>query len=98
MYTFKLTEQFLSLEEKLVFTKFLNHHDLKENIWEVFESLFRSSLKGITPLVLKAYEDDLLCGAAIIVKCSKYTILYTFCLRKWNTCTGCIHQSLFRNR
>jgi len=72
MYTFELSEQFLTNDEKLVFADYLDQSGLDENIWKIFGCLFESSKPGNTPLVLKAYNEEQLCGAAIIVKCSRY--------------------------
>lgn len=72
MYTFELSKQFLSNEERLVFARFLDQSGLDENIWEIFEYLFKSSVPGNTPLVLKLFNEKQLCGAAVIINCSRY--------------------------
>lgn len=71
-YTFELCNEFLTDDEKSIFNDFLTLHNLDKNIWDVFQSLFNSRIKGTIPLVLKAYSDSELRGAAIIIKCSKY--------------------------
>jgi hypothetical protein len=71
-YTFQLCDKFLSAEEKKVFDDFLNSHNLDKNIWDVFTSLFSSKVKGSIPLMLKVYEESNLCGAAIIIRCTRY--------------------------
>ncbi len=72
MYTFELSGRFLSKEETTFFKNCLDYYHVDEDIWEVFACLFRSAVKGTTPLVLRAYEDSQLCGAAILIKCTKY--------------------------
>ncbi len=71
-YTFQFSNEFLSSEEKIIFSDFLQYHNLDKSIWDVFECLFKSKVKGETPLLLKTYFDSKLCGAAIIIKCTKY--------------------------
>lgn len=72
MYKFELSEQFLSTSEKVIFSDFLEQSGLDHHIWEIFECLFESSVSGNIPLVLKVYDGGQLCGAAVIVKCSRY--------------------------
>lgn len=72
MYSFKLDQRFLDKEETALFENFLDHHGLDNNIWDVFECFFSSSLKGTVPYVLRVYDDLRLCGAAFLIKCSKY--------------------------
>jgi hypothetical protein len=72
MYTFNLSGKFLSGEEQTVFNDFLDLYHLDDGIWEVFSCLFKAGTKGTTPVLLRVYEDSSLCGAAILIKCSKY--------------------------
>ncbi|MGC1389702.1 MAG: hypothetical protein WA816_01570 [Bacteroidales bacterium] len=72
MYTFDLCDTFLSREEKAIFKHSLDYYHVDEGIWEVFNCLFKSGVKGTIPLLLKVYDDSKLCGAAILIKCSKY--------------------------
>jgi hypothetical protein len=72
MYTFELTEKFLSGEEKAIFSDFLDYYHVDNGIWEVFTCLFKSGVKGTIPLLLKVYEDSEFCGATILIKCSRY--------------------------
>lgn len=72
MYTFELNNKFLSKEEMAAFKKCLDFYQVDESIWEVFACLFRSEVKGTKPLVIRAYEDSKLCGAAIVARCRKY--------------------------
>lgn len=71
-YSFKLSSDFLSKKEQSVFDDFLKSKGYESNIWLVFESLFKSGLKGNTPLILRSFMGDELIGAAIVIKCSKY--------------------------
>lgn len=71
-FTFQLSDRFLSIEEQSIFEDFLRVKFLEPNIWQVFEKMFNSGLKGTTPLILRAYQGSELVGAAIIIKCSKY--------------------------
>ena len=72
MYTFELSDKFLSGEEKAIFRNSLYYYGVDEGIWEVFTCLFRSAVKGTIPLLLKVYDDSKLCGATILIKCSRY--------------------------
>lgn len=72
MYSFKLSDKFLSGEEKAIFKNSLDYYHVDDKIWEVFTCLFKSRVKGTIPLLLKVYDDSKLCGACILIKCSKY--------------------------
>jgi hypothetical protein len=72
MYTFKLTETFLSNKEKEVFNNYLSFHGLDHSIWEVFSILFKSGVKNTRPLLLKVFKGTDLFGAVIIIKCNSY--------------------------
>ena len=72
MYTFELSDKFLSREEKAIFKNSLDYYHVDDGIWEVFTCLFKSRVKGTIPLLLKVYDDSKLCGACILIKCSKY--------------------------
>ncbi len=72
MYNFELCDSFLSNEETKVFKDYLDQYHVDEGIWDVYALLFKSAVKGTTPLILKAYEGSELCGAAILIKCSRY--------------------------
>jgi hypothetical protein len=72
MYTFELSKEFLSNKERAVFKKSLDHYHVDENIWEVFACFFDSEVKGTTPFLIKAYDNLQLCGAVILIKCSKF--------------------------
>lgn len=72
MYDFTLTGKFLSHQERQVFTDYLNVKGLEANIWNVFELLFESASPENTTLILRAFENQNLVGAALIVQCSKY--------------------------
>ena len=72
MYTFELTQKFLTSEETAAFKKYLDYKHIDESIWEVFSCLFKSSVKGTSPMVIRAYQDSQLCGAAILIRCKKY--------------------------
>jgi hypothetical protein len=72
VYTFELSDRPLSHEEQAVFQSFLDHYHMDEGIWPVFDGLFRSATRYTTPLMLRAYDGSALCGAAVIVRCSRY--------------------------
>ena len=72
MYTFDLTEKFLSKEETAVFKDYLRQQGLDESIWEVFFCFFKSGTKNTRPLLLKAFKGDRLYGAIILAKCKGY--------------------------
>jgi hypothetical protein len=72
LYTFELSGTFLSDEETHLLNAGLDQFNLDESVWKVFGCLFRSTGKGTTPLVLRAYENGTLSGAAIIIRCSGY--------------------------
>jgi Acetyltransferase (GNAT) domain len=72
MYTFELSDKFLSREEKAIFKNYIDYYNVDEGIWEVFTCLFKSGVKGTFPLLLKVYDDSKFCGASILIKCSKY--------------------------
>ena len=72
MYTFELSDKYLSRKEEDIFEDYLVSHGLDESIWEVFSSLFKSRTKYTTPLLLKVYKDSNLFAVAIIIKCRKY--------------------------
>ena len=72
MYTFELSDKYLSSEEKDIFGGYLKYHDLDNSIWEVFSCLFNSGVKNTKPRLLKVFKDESLYGVAIIIKCKRY--------------------------
>lgn len=72
MFTFDLSSRFLDSQETTVFEEFLALHSLDSSIWPVFETFFRATVPGTTPLVLRVHEARRLCGAAILVRCNRY--------------------------
>jgi hypothetical protein len=72
MFTFKLGDKFLTKEEQAIFKNCLSYYHLDDGVWEVFACLFKSGVKGTIPLLLKVYENANLCGASILIKCSRY--------------------------
>jgi Acetyltransferase (GNAT) domain len=72
MYTFELSDKYLSSEEIGLFEDCLNYYGLDNSIWEVFSCLFNSSVENTKPLVLKVFKDNSLFGVAIVIKCSRY--------------------------
>ncbi len=72
MYTFELADRFLSDEEKAVFGPSLERYNIDRDIWEIFECLFRSGVKGTVPRLLRIYENSVLYGAIILIRCSRY--------------------------
>lgn len=72
MYTFELTDKFLSKEEKEVFRDYLDYYGIDYNVWEVFLCLFKSGVKNTKPLLLKVYKDSNLYGVSVIIKCNNY--------------------------
>lgn len=72
MFTFELSENYLTAKEQGVFDDFLRARGLDSSIWEVFASLFRSATAYTRPLMLKAYHKESLQGAAVVIRCRKY--------------------------
>jgi Acetyltransferase (GNAT) domain len=72
MYTFELTDKFLSKEETNLFEDYIRLQGLDESIWEIFSCLFNSQTKYTKPLLVKVYKDSNLYGASIIIKCNQY--------------------------
>lgn len=72
MYSFEITDKYLSNKEIGLFDEYLNFHQLDSSIWEVFSCVFNSVVKNTQPLLLKAYKDDSLYGVTIIIKCRNY--------------------------
>jgi len=72
MYTFELTDKFLSQKEKEIFDDYLDYNGLDNSIWQMFNSLFNSGVKNTKPLLLKVFNEDDLYGVCIIIKCKKY--------------------------
>ncbi len=72
MYTLSLTDNYFTNEEKGIFKEYLNLHGLEENVWEVFNCLFKVGNKNNQPLILRVFKGSELCGAAVILKCRKY--------------------------
>ncbi|MEM9897579.1 MAG: GNAT family N-acetyltransferase [Bacteroidota bacterium] len=72
MYTFELSDRYLSNEEISVFQGYLDFYGLDNSVWEVFSCLFNSSVGHIQPLLLRTFKDDHLYGVAVIIKCRKY--------------------------
>jgi hypothetical protein len=72
MYRFEISDKFLVPAETVLFRPFLTRYRLDEGIWPVFDSFFKSAVKGTKPLVIRVFEQSQLCGAAIVVRCEKY--------------------------
>ncbi len=72
MYSFDLSDQFLSTEEQQIFTPFLQASNLDGNIWSIFAALFRSGVNNGQPCLLRISYESELQGAIILVKCRKY--------------------------
>jgi hypothetical protein len=72
MFTFKISEQFLTREEREIFSAYLSENGLDTHIWDVFECLFQSGVRNTRPFLLRAYQDDELTGAVILIRCRKY--------------------------
>lgn len=72
MYTFEITEQFIPVQERVVFRDFLHFFRIDEGVWKIFECLFNAKTKGTVPLLLRVYENSDLEGAAVIIRCSRY--------------------------
>jgi len=72
MYTFELTDKYLTKKEIELFENCLNYYGLDKSIWEVFSCLFNSSVENTKPLLLKAFKENNLSGVAIIIKCKRY--------------------------
>jgi hypothetical protein len=72
MYTFEMTDKFLTNEEQQIFKNCLSYYHLDDGVWKVFTCLFKSGVRGTIPLLLKVYENANLCGACVLIKCSRY--------------------------
>jgi hypothetical protein len=72
MYKCILTPEFLSDQEKELFSTHLNSLQLDHHIWDVLLCLFKSGDKYNQPLFLKVYRNEDLIGAAVIIRCSRY--------------------------
>ena len=72
MYTFELSEKFISSEERIIFKDFLQFYGINDGIWKVFECLFDAKTKRTVPLLLRVYENSDLAAVAVIIRCSKY--------------------------
>jgi hypothetical protein len=72
MYTFELTDKYLTNGGKDIFEEYLKYNGLDISIWEVFSCLFNSGAKNTKPLLLKVFKDNSLYGVTIVIKCKKY--------------------------
>lgn len=72
MYTFEITNQYLTDDDKAIFNDYLKSLGLDNNIWDVFVCLFKASTKSTKPLLLKAYQNRELIGVTIVIKCTRY--------------------------
>ena len=72
MFTFEISDRFLSEEEQKIFGDYLAHQGLDDHIWGVFECLFRSGVRNNSPYLLRAYQGPELTGAAILIRCRRY--------------------------
>jgi hypothetical protein len=72
MYTFELTDKFLTKDETSIFNDYLSSKGLDDGIWEVFSCYFKSGVKNTKPILLKAFKEDQLYGVIILAKCKHY--------------------------
>lgn len=72
MFTFDLSEKYLTDQETDIFRDCLEQNELEENVWPVFDAMFQSATKRTTPLLLRVYENGELCGLTVVIKCTKY--------------------------
>lgn len=72
MFTFEISDQFLSREEQEIFSAYLSENGLDAHIWDVFACLFQSGVRNTQPFLLRAYQDSELSGAVILIRCRKY--------------------------
>lgn len=72
MYSFQLSERFLTENEKESFNDCLMANGLDANIWPVFSSLFNTKVIDSRPLMLRIFAQDTLAGAIILIHCKKY--------------------------
>lgn len=72
MYTFTLTDKFLTKEEQGIFKAYLDHYGIDDYVWEVFSCLFKAGVKHTKPRLLKVYKDGQLYGTAVIIQCKGY--------------------------
>ena len=71
-HSFTLSRQFLDEDETAVFNDFLSGKDLDSTIWNIFRGLFDSATDRTTPYVLRVSDEKGLCGAAVIIRCTRY--------------------------
>lgn len=72
MYTFELDNSYLTDQEQKVFDPYLAFHGLDPGIWEIYRCLFKSATRHTRPLILRAFRNGELCGAAILIKGKRY--------------------------
>lgn len=72
MNSFDLSSRFLDKQEQSLFNDYLDFLRIDKHVWPVFECLFKSTVKGTKPLVLRVHDGECLCGAAIIIRCTRY--------------------------
>ncbi len=72
MFTFEISDRFLSKEEQEIFKDYLTDQGLDAQIWGVFECLFRSGVRNTSPYLLRAYQGSELTGVAILIRCRRY--------------------------
>lgn len=72
MYSFQLSDRFLSENEKAAFHHYLETIGLDANIWPVFSSLFKTENKGSRPLLLRIFRQNDLAAAIILIQCKNY--------------------------
>ena len=72
MYSFQLSNHFLTESEKAVFHRYLELNGLDATIWPVFSSLFQTGIKNSRPLMLRIFEQNDIAGAIILIHCKKY--------------------------
>ena len=69
---FTLTNQFFEEYEQLAFLPYLVELGLDERIWSIFRILWKCNDCYNRPIILRAYEDESLVGAIILLKCQNY--------------------------
>ena len=72
MLTFQLSDEALSERESERFSDWLDRCGADSSVWDVYRCLAGLSSGGTRPLVLRAYRDSVLAGAALVMQCRRF--------------------------
>jgi len=72
VFTFQLTDEMLSDSEIALFSGYLDICGVDNAVWDVYRFLPRIRSESTRPLILRAYRDSHLAGAAMLLKCRRY--------------------------